>query len=173
MDDEFELIPSTPLRRLERRLEKLEQEINKKSGEEFFREILQIIKINQLIVDEVVKSNEALKLEISKLYPKLDSLVMQMNELLNFIKTSVVQEVISPEAFKPLVKKMSEVSEGIKTLAELNKQLVEEIRNFENKLEKKLVARTSTEEKPQAPIQLQLQQLKIPIKKEGLIPLEK
>lgn len=173
MDEEFELIPSTPLRRLERRLERLEQEINKKSGEEFFKEILQIIKINQLIVDEVVKSNEALKLEISKLYPKLDSLVVQMNELLNFIKSSVVQESISSEAFRPLIKKMSEVNEGIKTLAELNKQLIEEIRNFENKLEKKLVARVTSETKPQVQLPLQLQQLKIPVKKEGLIPLEK
>ncbi|MEM5820453.1 MAG: hypothetical protein QW678_02310 [Candidatus Aenigmatarchaeota archaeon] len=173
MDEEFELLPSTPLRRLERRLERLEQEINKKSGETFLKEIVDIIKVNQLIIDEVVKSNEALKLEISKLYPKLDSLVVQMNELLNFIKSSVFQETIGTEAFRPLIKKMSEISEGIKTLVEVNKQTTEQLKSLENKIDKKLTLLTSSEEKPKPSMPLELQQIKIPIKKESLIPLEK
>jgi len=175
MDDEFELLPSTPLRRLERRLERLEQEVSKKSGEAFLKEIVDIIKVNQLIIDEVVKSNEALKLEISKLYPKLDSLVAQMNELLNFIKASVYQESIGTEAFRPLIKKLAEISEGIKSVAELNKQMIEQMKSFETKIEKKL-SFVSSEEKPKISpqIPLQLQQMKIPVqKKEGLIPLEK
>jgi len=173
MEEEFELIPSTPLRRLERRLEKLEQEVSKKSGETFLKEIIDIIKVNQLIIDEVVKSNEALKLEISKLYPKLDSLVAQMNELLNFIKASVFQESIGTEAFKPLVKKLSEISEGIKSVAELNRQMIEQIKSLETKIEKKFSLATS-EEKPKPQLPLLLQQIKVPVqKKEGLIPLEK
>lgn len=177
MDEEFELLPSTPLRRLERRLERLEQEINKRSGETFLKEIVDIIKVNQLIIDEVVKSNEALKLEISKLYPKLDSLVAQMNELLNFIKSSVLssvfQETINTEAFRPMIKKMSEISEGIKTLIEVNKQTTEQLKSLENKIDKRLTLLASSEEKPKPSIPLELQQIKIPIKKESLIPLEK
>jgi len=174
MDEEFELMPSTPLRRLERRLERLEMEMSKKSGETFLKEIVDIIKVNQLIIDEVVKSNEALKLEISKLYPKLDSLVAQMSELLSFIRTSTYQEAIGSEALRPLIKKLSEVSEGIKTLVDVNRQTAEQIKSLETKMDKKLTSLLTSEEKPKVSIPTELQQIKIPLqKKETLIPLNK
>ena len=161
MEEEFEIVPLTPLRRLERRIERLEEEVKKGSPSEFLKEIVDIVKVNQLIIDEVVKSNEALKLEISKLYPKLDSLVLQMQELLNFIKASAFQETIGAEAFKPLMKKMDEMINTLKEVSVSTKQVAEKIDVLERKIKR--------EEVQKIPIQLPLPQEK----KEGLVMLKK
>ncbi|MEM0480941.1 MAG: hypothetical protein QXQ14_02020 [Candidatus Aenigmatarchaeota archaeon] len=166
MEEEFEIVPVSPLRRLERRIERLEEQIKRESGSQFLKEIVDIIKVNQLIIDEVVKSNEALKLEISKLYPKLDSLVLQMQELLNFIKASAFQEAIGEEAFKPLVKKMNEMVELLKDVSLTNKQLVERLELLER--------RTREQKQPaQLPIRLPIQTQQPQQPQQGLVLLEK
>jgi hypothetical protein len=162
MDEEFELVPLTPLRRIERRIERLEEQMKRENTSEFLKEIVDIIKVNQLIVDEVVKSNEALKLEISKLYPKLDSLVVQMQELLNFIKASVFQESLGSEALKPLIKKMDEMINTMKEVSTSTRQVAEKIEIIERRIKKE-------ETKPQLllqPLQTQPQQGLVVLKKE-------
>jgi hypothetical protein len=162
MDEEFELVPLTPLRRIERRIERLEEQMKRENTSEFLKEIVDIIKVNQLIVDEVVKSNEALKLEISKLYPKLDSLVVQMQELLNFIKASVFQESLGSEALKPLIKKMDEMINTMKEVSTSTRQVAEKIEIIERRIKKE-------ETKPQLllqPLQAQPQQGLVVLKKE-------
>ncbi|MCD6483174.1 MAG: hypothetical protein J7K83_02805 [Candidatus Aenigmarchaeota archaeon] len=140
--DEYEVVPVNPVRRLEKRIEKLESLLAKETGKEFVKEIVDIIKMNQLIVDELVRSNESLKMEISKLPGRLDTLISQINELLSYVKASITEEVFSPESLRPFVNKMEKIAEGIKELTEVNKMLMENMSKLEKKLE------SSVQQKP-------------------------
>ncbi len=134
--EEYELVPTTPIRRLERRIEEIEKALEKERGATFVKDIVDIIKTNQLIIDELVRSNEALKMEISKLYPKLDALVSQMSELLNFIRASIAEELIGPEIFKPVAKRLDEMNKKLSEEVEALKALIEELRKERRKEEK-------------------------------------
>jgi chromosome segregation ATPase len=110
-EEEYELVPISPLRRLEKRIEKLEASVGSEP-KEFYKEIVDIIRINQQIVDELVKANSTLRIELSRLPSKLDQLVSKLDELLTYIKASAEAEV---EVTKPtfdvetLVKKIDEL----------------------------------------------------------------
>jgi uncharacterized coiled-coil protein SlyX len=116
--DEYELIPLSPLRKLEKRITQLES--TGVDTKEFFQEFVDIVKMNQQLVDEVIKANNALRVELSRLPAKIDEMTKNLSELLSYIKTAAIEE-ISPggsESFKVMPEKMDK-------LIELNKRIVE------------------------------------------------
>lgn len=131
-EEEFELIPMSPLRRLERRLEKIES--TKGSGidvKEFFSQFVEIVRLNQQLVDELAKSSDALRIEISKLPGRLDELVNDISELISFIKASAGAESAEAMAaganLKPLLKRMDALIEGNKKIVESNESIMASI----------------------------------------------
>ncbi len=129
-DEEFELIPMSPVRRLERRIDKLENTSGGVDVREFFRELVAIIRMNQEIVDELAKSSDALRIELSKLPGKLDDVTRNLNELLTYIRSAAAEEStqISSTAFQPLVDKLD-------VLIETNKKIIENDENVSGLLE--------------------------------------
>jgi len=60
-DENYEVIPLSPIRRLEERIKKLEKEREGFAYQGFMREILDLIQSNQKLVDEIVKANDQLR----------------------------------------------------------------------------------------------------------------
>ena len=125
---EYELIPMSPIRRLEKRMERVEST----SGggnypKDMLDDIVDIVRMNQMLVDELAKSNDALRIELSKLPGRLDDLIVNMKELVSFIKTSGEQEVsgMSPEVMKPVVDKLDELVNSNKKITERNDAMLE------------------------------------------------
>lgn len=119
-DEEFELIPISPLRRLEKRLEKIES-TKGVDVKEFFSQLVEIVRMNQQLVDELAKANDALRIEIARLPAKLEELIGNMNELISFIKASAGSEAAEAAIgadLRPMLKKMD-------SLIELNKKIVD------------------------------------------------
>ncbi len=129
-DEEFELVPMSPIRRMERRIDKLENTTGGVDVREFFRELVAIIRMNQEIVDELAKSSDALRIELSKLPGKLDEVARNLNELLSYIKAASVEETqqISQDTFRPLADKLDQ-------LIETNKKIIENDDNVSGLLE--------------------------------------
>ncbi|MBI2543056.1 MAG: hypothetical protein HYW24_02640 [Candidatus Aenigmarchaeota archaeon] len=117
--DEYELIPLTPLRRLEKRMEKVESTAPGIDVSEFFRELISIIKMNQEIVDQLAKSSDALRIELAKLPAKLDSVIMNLNELIDYIKEG------SEEGPRAVAVDSKPMSDKIEQLIETNKKIIE------------------------------------------------
>lgn len=119
-EEEFELVPISPLRRLEKRLDKIES-TKGVDVKDFFSQLVEIVRMNQQLVDELAKANDALRIELSKLPGKLDDLIGNLNELISFIKASAGSEAAEAAAagadLKPLLKKMD-------SLIDLNKKIV-------------------------------------------------
>ena len=113
--EEYELVPLNPIRRLEKKVEELETVSKvRRSGEE----IIDILKTNQEIVDDLVKANSDLIKRVSDLTVSMDALSRKITDMLDRID-------ISAE---------TEHSE------ETNTQVEEELENRLKKIEKKVNA---------------------------------
>ena len=134
-DEEYELITMSLIRRLEKRLERLESS-SAIDSRGIFREIIDIVRMNQQVVDELVKSTNSLKIELSKLPAKLDELIMNLKEIISFIKSSGEEEVagVTKETMKPLIDKMDEMVKTNKALSEKNDAMLELLDEISKKI---------------------------------------
>ena len=123
--DEYELIPVSPIRRLEKRLDRVESSSNVGSSD-IFKEVIDIVRMNQQLVNELARANDALRIELSKLPGKLDELIVNLKEIISFIKSSGEEESvgITQEAMKPVVDKLDEMVKTNKTLSEKNDSML-------------------------------------------------
>ncbi|MCC5994124.1 MAG: hypothetical protein LM587_00815 [Candidatus Aenigmarchaeota archaeon] len=135
--EEFELIPVTPLRRLEKRIEELEKKasINER---ELYKEIIQIIRMNQEIVDALIKANDALRIELSKLPLKLEELVKKLDELIELIKSAGEEEAKPQLESKPLIEKIEKLTEINNKILENNETLISLLEEISRKLARPL-----------------------------------
>ncbi len=112
--EEYEVIPTSPIRKLEKRLSRVETTTSSSEIRRLVEQIVELIKSNQRIIDDVIKSDFELRNEISKIPGKIDELLGSMNEFMELLKTSATEETvseISKDVMDPLVKKMSELVE--------------------------------------------------------------
>jgi len=114
MDDyeEYEIIPTSPIKKLEKRISKMEETGSTSETRRLVEQIIELIKSNQRIVDEVIKADAELRNEISKLPGKIDELLGNMNEFMEMLKTSAAEDTvseISKDVMDPLVKKLDEL----------------------------------------------------------------
>ncbi|MBS3054934.1 MAG: hypothetical protein J4452_00380 [Candidatus Aenigmarchaeota archaeon] len=133
--EEFELIPMSPIRRMEKRLEQLESNTGSNSTN-FMKDILDIIRMNQQLVDELAKANDALRIELSKLPGRLEELINDIHELLSYIKASATEELgVAPNVdMTPLAQKLDQLIEGNKKIVETNQSLMGSLDDLERKL---------------------------------------
>ena len=137
-DEEYELIPMSPIRRLEKRVEKVETTAGTSN---IMREVIDIVRMNQQMVDELAKSNDALRIELSKLPAKIEELVTYMKEIVSFIKSSGEEENvgITKEAMKPLVEKFDEMINTNRTISEKNDSMLELLDDISKKIRRPTV----------------------------------
>jgi methyl-accepting chemotaxis protein len=133
--EEYEIIPMSPLRRLEKRIDKVESTTG---THEVIKEIIDIVRMNQQMVDELAKSNDALRIELSKLPGKIDELVSNMKEIVSFIRSSGEEETvgITKEAMKPLVEKFDEMINTNKSISEKNDSMLELLDDISKKIKR-------------------------------------
>lgn len=129
-EDEFELIPLSPLRKLEKRISQLETGTANVDAKEFFKQFVDIVRMNQQLVDEVIKANNTLRAELARLPGKIDEMTKTLSELLSYIKAAAIEEAnpAAGESFKMMPDKMDR-------LIELNKKIVENNENLANLIE--------------------------------------
>ena len=140
-EHEYELMPVSPLRKLEKRMEKLESSAGMDTTE-FYREIVDIIRINQQIVDEMAKANDALRIELSKLPSRLEDTVSRLDELISYIKASAAEEAPSAagqgETVKPLSDKLDQLIDATKKVYEIHHSSLEVLDDIDKKLKRPL-----------------------------------
>jgi len=136
LKEEYEIIPLSPLRRLEKRIEKLEAVSPAVDVKEIFKEVVDVLRMNQQIVTEISKANDALRLEISKLTIRLEETTNKLNELLSFVKAAATEESFSSEGeiAKRLTEKINELIETNKKIVKNNETMIAILEEIERKL---------------------------------------
>lgn len=121
MEEEFELIPLHPVKKLEKRIEKLERE---KGSGEMLKELVEIVKINQEVVDDIVKINSELASKITNLSDSVNNLARKLDDFLNRIEVVSEEEVVEEkkesekhDILKELNEKLSKLEKRINAIA--------------------------------------------------------
>ncbi len=84
-EDEYELVPMSPIRRLERRMERVEKT---GSGVDTTRELIEIVRANQSVIDEIVKINSDMMKKITDLINNVNELTAKINDFMGRIEFS-------------------------------------------------------------------------------------
>lgn len=86
--EDYEVVPMGPVRRLEKRVDSI-QEQAQNSGQtnpELIRDVLDIMKSNQKIVNDMTESTHELKNSVEDLTHKMDEVVDNMNSFMDLLK---------------------------------------------------------------------------------------
>lgn len=148
-EDEYEIIPTSPLRRLERRIEKLEQGSYSSQLNKLIEEVMDLIRANQRIIEDIIKSNNELVNEISKVPKKIDDLIIELREFIKLLRISAEEEEVSEiteQTLKPLVEKMEELIEHNKKNFETNQAVLTTLGVIEKRLKRLNMQLTTTYE---------------------------
>lgn len=114
--EEFELVPVGPIRNLERRLERMERSVNLRKEEFIIKDVLDIVKGNQKVVNDMVESNLSLRRTIEDLMSKLDNVVENINSFVKLLKEaseSSIEEEISGDLGKRIVDPLADRFESV------------------------------------------------------------
>ncbi len=137
--DDFEVVPLTPLRRLEKRLDSIETTKTTQNLERFIDKILDMVELNQKIVDEVVKANQGLREDMAVLIGKMNVNQERLSEFIGILRDASESEFEGndsksmADAMKPYFEKMNEATS--KTL-EVNSSLADTLASLDRNVRK-------------------------------------
>jgi methyl-accepting chemotaxis protein len=134
--ESYEIIPVTPLKKLEQRIERVEQTGTIPQLQSLINQIIELIRSNQKIVNDVIQANAELRNEISKLPPKIEELTNMMKSFIALVEAAGREEVSGPstEALKPLTEYMQKMVDQNQKLLEGNQSMIEQLDNISRKL---------------------------------------
>ena len=121
-EEEYEVIPTSPLRRIEKRIGKLEDTSSSSETRRLIEQIIELIKSNQRVIDDIIKSDAELRNEVSKLPSKIDELISHMSDFIEMLKTTAGEETaagVSKDIMTPLADKMEKFIEMSKKSQEI------------------------------------------------------
>ncbi len=127
MEEEYEIIPTSPIRRLEKRISEVERTSTPSEVRRLIEQIVELIKSNQRVIDDIVKSNFELRAEIAKVPGKVDQLLSSMKEFMDMLKASAAEETvsaISKDVMEPVVNKIQDLVELNKKSAEATQAMI-------------------------------------------------
>ena len=98
-------------------------------------QMLDLIKLNQRVVNEVIKSNVDLRNELSRIPSKLDDLIGEMKRFMSMIEAAGMEESLpTNETMKPLSDNLKKMIEQNQRLIENNQAILESLDNMNKKL---------------------------------------
>jgi soluble cytochrome b562 len=141
-DVSYEIIPVTPIRKLEERMEKIESSGSTPQLQNLINQIIELIRNNQKIVNDVIQANNDLRNELSKLPSKMDELIDTINGFLELVEAAGKEELSAmpqpaqpnADAFKPIIDELKKISDQNQKLVESNQVVLDELNKMDRKL---------------------------------------
>jgi|GEM_PF-1980744 len=107
--------------------------------EKFIDKMMDMVELNQKIIEDIVRSNQATREDIGVLVGKLDSLQAKITSFVDIVQNAAESDVAqtaadsTAESIKPLIERLEAMNDQTK---ESNTQLVEGLGNIEKLLRK-------------------------------------
>jgi len=153
-DEEYEIIPSSPLKKLESRIQRIESTSSSSEVRNLIEQIIELIKTNQRVIDDVIKSNSDLRNEISKLPIKIDRLLDSMSEFMGLLKASASEETvseISKDVMSPVVDKLDALLKQNKAATETNQAIIANMDAMDKRLKRLSLEMAGSGMRPPSP----------------------
>ena len=136
-EEMYEVIPTSPIRKLEQRMSRLESSSSSAEVKYLIEQIIELIKSNQRIIDDVIKSDSELRMELSRLPARLENLASKMDEFLDILKATASEEQGVPgNSMEPLVEKINELVEQNRKSVESSQAVLTSLGNIDNRLKR-------------------------------------
>lgn len=136
--DGYEIIPVTPLRKMERRLEDIEKAGNIPQLQNLINQIIELMRSNQRIVEEIVKADVNLRSELSTLSGKLEETVSVMRNFMDMVRAAGEAELVGTastgEPLKPLADQLQRMNDTSQKVVEGNQAILESLDNINKKM---------------------------------------
>jgi DNA-directed RNA polymerase sigma subunit (sigma70/sigma32) len=131
-DESYEIIPVTPLKRLEKRMERIEGAGTVPQLQSLINQIIELIRSNQKIVNDVIQANSELRNEMSKLPSKIDEMTTSMKSFISLIEAAGKEEFSTPgpEIMKPVTEQLSKMVEQNQKILESNQAMLDKLDNL-------------------------------------------
>ena len=115
MDDEYELVPLSPIRRLEKRMERVERS---GTGQETIHDLVEVVRANQHVIDDVIKMNSEMLNKVTDLVTKVNTMTEKMTEFLERLEVSGSSEetTAASDDSKKFEEKLSKMEKKINSL---------------------------------------------------------
>ncbi|GEM_PF-1396728 len=112
--EEYELVPMNPIRRLEKKMERMEKS---SAGGEMVKELIDVVRTNQQIVDDIVKINSDMIGRVSSLSTSVQQMTEKLNEFMNRL------EVVGSASPEVAVQATEQNDETVRRLERLEKRI--------------------------------------------------
>ncbi len=135
--ESYEIIPVTPLKKLEKRVEQVENSGTMPQLQSLINQIIELIRSNQKIVNDVIQANTELRNEMSRLPPKIDELTSMLKSFINLVEAAGKEEVSAGnggDTIKPLTEYMQKMVDQNQKILETNQSMIEQMENMGRKM---------------------------------------
>lgn len=140
-DEEYEVIPTSPVRRLDKRVSRMEVTNSSSEIRRLIEQVIELIKSNQRIIDDIIKSDAELRNEVSRLPGKIDELLATMGEFMDLLKSAATESTPreSRESMEPLLKKITELVEQNKKSHDIGQATLTSLDTIDKRLKRMTV----------------------------------
>lgn len=134
--ESYEIIPVTPLKKLEQRMEKVEQAGTMPQLQSLINQIIELIRSNQKIVNDVIQANAELRNEMSRIPTKIDELTSAMKSFISLVEAAGKEETsnTSAEQLKPMTEYLQKMVDQNQRILEGNQSMIDQLDNIGRKL---------------------------------------
>jgi len=138
VEEEYEIIPTSPIRRLDKRMSRMEVANSSSEIRRLIEQVIELIKSNQRIIDDIIKSDAELRNEISRLPGKMDELMANMGEFMDLLKSAASAEGPERQAsdLEPLLKKITELVDQNKKTQDIGQATLTSLETIDKRLKR-------------------------------------
>ena len=115
MDDEYELVPLSPIRRLEKRMERVERS---GTGQETIHDLVEVVRANQHVIDDIIKMNSDMLNKVTDLVTKVTVMTEKVTEFMERLEVSGSSEetTAATDESKKFEEKIAKMEKRINSL---------------------------------------------------------
>ena len=137
--EEYEVVPASPLKRMEQRLANIESQGSPSEVRRLVEEMVELIKSNQRVIDDVIKSDSELRDELSKIPPKLQGVIDGVQEFISILKSSAEESGEASTGMEPVVAKLTEIADQNKKMVEASQAMLSSLSLIDKRLKRAYV----------------------------------
>ncbi len=143
-DEDYEVVPVGPIRKLERRIDEIQEQSQEAQSsshhDELVRDVLDIMKSNQKIVNDMTESTHELKNSVEDLTHKMDETIDNMNAFMDLLNEASEMDMegeivgdMEGRIADAIGNKMDEVAQN---MHESNQEVVSQLDNLNESIRK-------------------------------------
>jgi len=143
-DEDYEVVPVGPIRKLERRIDEIQEQSQEAQGsahkDELIRDVLDIMKSNQKIVNDMTESTHELKNSVEDLTHKMDETIDNMNAFMDLLNEAsemdMEGEIVGDMEGRIADAIGSKMDDVVQNMHESNQQVINQLDNLNESIRK-------------------------------------